>query len=153
MRVRYHGKYYRVHRLIAQTFLDNPLSLPEVDHYPDRNPQNNAVSNLRWADRKMQNNNRQVCEDSLATYGVRSCDDLARYHQVYRAKNLDHLRANGREYYAKNLEQLRAKHREYYAKRKALGILYRTLPDGSSRRLTDEEFNARFNINRQMPLF
>lgn len=153
MRVTYHGKSYRVHRLIAETFLDNPLSLPEVDHYPDRNPQNNAVSNLRWADRKMQNNNRQVCEDSLAKYMVRSCDDLVRYHQVYRAKNLDHLRAKGRDYYAKNLEQQRAKHREYYAKQKALGIRPRKCPDGKTHWLTDEEYNARFGNNQQMPLF
>lgn len=36
-----------VHRLVAQTFIENPESLPIVDHI-DRDKQNNHVSNLRW---------------------------------------------------------------------------------------------------------
>lgn len=36
-----------VHRLIAETFLPNPLGLPCVDH-KDRNRVNNHVSNLHW---------------------------------------------------------------------------------------------------------
>ena len=38
-----------LHRLIAQTFLDNPDNLPEVNH-KDENKKNNAVSNLEWCD-------------------------------------------------------------------------------------------------------
>jgi hypothetical protein len=43
-------KYYS-HRLIAETLLENPHNLKEVDHV-DRNKQNNSVSNLRWVSRK-----------------------------------------------------------------------------------------------------
>lgn len=38
---------YKVHRLIAMTFLDNPDNLPEVNH-KDFNRLNNFVSNLEW---------------------------------------------------------------------------------------------------------
>lgn len=37
----------RVHRIIAEAFIDNPLNLPEVDHI-DRDRKNNSVDNLRW---------------------------------------------------------------------------------------------------------
>ncbi len=36
-----------VHRIIAQTFIPNPLNLPEVNH-KDKNRANNHVENLEW---------------------------------------------------------------------------------------------------------
>lgn len=42
------GKKSRgIHRVIAETFIPNPLNLPVVDHI-DGNPKNNCVSNLQW---------------------------------------------------------------------------------------------------------
>lgn len=41
------GKQYKIHRLVALAFLDNPNNLPQVDHI-DENKKNNDVSNLRW---------------------------------------------------------------------------------------------------------
>lgn len=40
-----------MHRLVAEAFIPNPDSLPEVDHI-DHNPQNNNVNNLRWVTHK-----------------------------------------------------------------------------------------------------
>ena len=42
-------KYY-VHRLVAETFIENLDNLSDVDHI-DRNKENNSVDNLRWCSR------------------------------------------------------------------------------------------------------
>ena len=52
-------KHYYLHRILAEAFIPNPENLPEVDHI-DRNTVNNSLSNLRWADRVEQNNNRDL---------------------------------------------------------------------------------------------
>ncbi|WP_312432724.1 NUMOD4 domain-containing protein [Lacrimispora sp.] len=44
-------KRYKVHRLVAGAFIDNPLCLAEVNHI-DENKSNNQVNNLEWMTRK-----------------------------------------------------------------------------------------------------
>lgn len=41
------AKPYRLHRLIAKTFIENPENKPEINHI-DGNKQNNDISNLEW---------------------------------------------------------------------------------------------------------
>ena len=41
------NKQRRVHILVAETFIPNPLNLPEVNH-KDENKANNCVDNLEW---------------------------------------------------------------------------------------------------------
>ncbi len=43
-------KSFRVHRLVAIHYIDNPDNLNEVDHI-DREKHNNNVNNLRWVNR------------------------------------------------------------------------------------------------------
>lgn len=64
-KIQYKGKYHKVHRLVAECYLPNPNNYDEVDHI-DRNPSNNSVENLRWANRSMQQYNR-VCPNNIAS--------------------------------------------------------------------------------------
>lgn len=47
-----------IHKLVAETYLDNPNNYPQVDHI-DENKLNNNISNLQWID------NQRNCEKSF----------------------------------------------------------------------------------------
>jgi hypothetical protein len=50
-------KTYKVHRLVAMMFLDNPFNKRTVNHI-DRNRSNNVLSNLEWATHSENNKHR-----------------------------------------------------------------------------------------------
>lgn len=172
MLVQFRGKRFYVHRLVAEVHVPNPnpQEYREIDH-KDRNPGNNSSSNLRWCDRKIQMGNRQVCYDSLARYGVRSSENKDAYNHAYYAENGERIKAAARERYASdpeyaelkrqqrreyragNPQQCREGYRKWREKQRLLGRRDRKCPDGVRRYLTDEEYNARYGINQQLPLF
>lgn len=50
---------YTIHKLVAQAFVPNPDSKPQVDHI-DSDPLNNKASNLRWVTQEEQLNNEET---------------------------------------------------------------------------------------------
>lgn len=56
--VRYQGKQYKVHRLVAECYIPNPENKPCIDHIiPVSMGGTNDVSNLRWCTHDENNNN------------------------------------------------------------------------------------------------
>ena len=43
------GKRFKIHRLVAETFIPNPNGYPQINH-KDENKTNNCVNNLEWCD-------------------------------------------------------------------------------------------------------
>ena len=80
------NKTRSVHRLIAETFIENPDGKPCVDHI-NRNKEDNSVDNLRWVTRVENQANRDCVDRGITRFGVRFKDDIhawdkARYREI-----------------------------------------------------------------------
>lgn len=56
------AKTAKIHRLVAVSFLENPLNYKEINH-KDENKLNNSVDNLEWCDRKYNMNYGKMSHD------------------------------------------------------------------------------------------
>lgn len=85
--VRIEGKNYKVHRLIAETFIPPVQGKPQVDHI-NRIRDDNRVENLRWVDNGENVRNSSVYDIENLKYGLHQSDPgyWHRYH-MHRKKD------------------------------------------------------------------
>lgn len=118
--VRYDNKHYtfRVHRIVALTFLPNPDNLPEVNH-KDEDKGNNRVDNLEWCTHKYN-----------SKYGTRSAriGEKSRINQTGRKLSEETKRkisdkAIGRKHSEKWKKQHAERMRKLYRQGRLTGLL------------------------------
>lgn len=97
-----------VHRMVAETYLDNPNCLPEVNH-KDSNKTNNSVCNLEWVTGydNLQHAKALVwviqniqTQEVFEVYNLKKwCRENPQYNQAHLSKTLDggtkHLQHKG----------------------------------------------------------
>lgn len=129
-RIGYKGGYYAAHRIVCRAFHGLPPDdKPEVDHI-NRIPWDNRSANLRWADRSMNNTNKDSVDVSIERYGVRRCDDGTAYNKAHRNAHREEYKAHCRAYRAAHREKYKAYEATRRARMKAQGLVKRKGPDG-----------------------
>ena len=78
-------KYVKVHRLVADAFIENPNNLPVVNHI-DGNKQNNVVDNLEWC--TVAQNNEHARLTGLTPYPCEAFLQAGRNHGVESKKRV-----------------------------------------------------------------
>ena len=109
-KVHQNGKNYSVHRMVAETFIENPNNYPTVDHI-DRNPLNNDVSNLRWASYSMQMRNTSQIDRCFKKYGTHYYENEK---ECRKRSGYEYLKTpKGKEVHSKAVKKWRSKYRRF----------------------------------------
>ena len=82
-----HNKKLYIHRIVAETFIENPENKPFIDH-KNQNRECNDISNLRWVTVQENGYNRK---DNIQ--GVKRCDlTKSEYNKILRKRQLAKLK-------------------------------------------------------------
>lgn len=123
----------RVHRLVAQAFIENFDNLPEINH-KDEDKTNNNVTNLEWCDRKYNNNYGTKIERQKKTniqngfwtglskeeYRKKYNQDRKEYRKKWYQENKDKAKEYDKKYYQKNKDRICERQKENYRKKKEM---------------------------------
>ena len=91
-RVRIKGKRYKIHRLVAETFIPNPEDKREVNH-KDGNKLNNCVSNLEWCTRS--ENQKHAYKIGLQKSSEKQKQAVSKWNKENRIKSVHQYKLNG----------------------------------------------------------
>ena len=103
------NKNKRIHRLVAETFIDNPMHYPEINH-KDENKKNNNVMNLEW------------CTSSYnKRYGKGSISRANTMRMIWEIRHQE-MGLTSEQLKAAQRERSEEKRKEIYFQNKAKGI-------------------------------
>lgn len=132
-RIGMNGKQFKIHRLVAETFIPNPDNKLFVDHI-NRVRDDNRVENLRWVTRSENQRNTSSYEKVTERNGTHRCDDVSQYNKEHHRRYYPTVAQFKKEYNAayrqKNLEK-ELKRSVEYAKAKRTTHKRVRLSDGS----------------------
>jgi len=95
-------KIFKLHRLLALHYIPNPNNYPQVDHI-DRDKSNNHISNLRWVDASMNQQNTGIPRNN--TSGIKNISyDKSQNRYIYKKT----IRGTRNIKYFKSLEEATA---------------------------------------------
>lgn len=106
------GKNHAVHRLVAESFLENPENKTTVDHINGRRA-DNRVENLRFCTMAENAANRHNIEELSDEPWIQYRHIYAEQAKQTRLRNLDSRLQKNRDYYQKHKEERCAWQRQY----------------------------------------